>query len=312
MTRIAAIDVGSLTVRLAVAEVEGAGRFRVVCRRRAITRLGEGVATAGRLSPAAVARTLTALAGFGRELAAREVVRTRGVATQAVRQAADGGEFLAQAGAALGVPVAVISPEEEAHLTLQGVLSALEPGILASGPVVLFDLGGGSTEFVLLIPGHAPVFAGLPLGVVSLTEAYPLGDPPEADRLAGLQEVVARQLEIFYKNNFMARLASPPTLVGTAGAVTTLAAMAQELRVYEAARVNNYRLTKVRLKELARLIYCLPGERRALLPGLEPAKAAVMVAGVLVVLEILATFSQDALIAVDAGLLEGMLAGLAA
>lgn len=308
MRRIAAIDVGSLTVRLAVAEAEGPGRFRLVLHRREVTRLGEEVADRGALAPASVSRTLATLAGFAREMQALGVTRARGVATQAVRQAANGPEFLRQAQEALGVPVDLISPEEEARLTLAGVLSALDPGILSGGPVVVFDVGGGSSEFVLLSPGQEPFFAGLPLGVLSVRAAAGLSDPPRPEQMARLEEEVARRLQIFYKTYFTDRLPAPASLVGTAGAVTTLAAMAQEMREYEAARVNNYRLTRARLQELAQSIVRLPEAQRAQLPGLEPAKAGVMVAGVVIVLKILETFRQDSLVTIDTGLLEGLLA----
>ncbi len=307
MTYLAAIDVGSLTVRLALAEAEGPGRFRVAAHFREVTRLGEGVAARKALAPEAISRTLAALGRFGREIKARGVVRARGVATQAVRQAANGPEFLRQAAAALGVPVSLISPEEEARLTLAGVLSVLDPAMQGRGPLVVFDVGGGSSEFVLLEPGREPFFAGLPLGVLSVPAAQGLADPPRPEQLARLEEEVARWLEILYKKYFINRLPAPPTLVGTAGAVTTLAAMAQEMTAYAPARVNNYRLTRARLEELAQSLVRLPEAQRAQLPGLEPAKAGVMVAGVILVQKILETFRQDFLITIDAGLLEGLL-----
>lgn len=311
MKYIAAIDVGSLTVRLAVAEATGPGCFRVVRQRREITRLGEGVQRTGALAPAAVSRTLAALAGFARDLQALKVARGRGVATQAVRQAANGPEFLRLAAKALGLPLDLIPPAEEARLTLKGVLSALEPGWLNRGPVVVFDVGGGSAEFVLLESQEPPFFAGVPWGVVSLSEELPLADPPRPAEVTAMQEEVARRLKIFYKEYFMARLPGPVILVGTAGAVTTLAAMAQKMTHYEAGRVNNFRLSRRCLEELLHTMVALPLAQRARLPGLEPAKAGVMVAGAMVVSQILAVFRQDFLITIDAGLLEGILAEMA-
>jgi exopolyphosphatase/guanosine-5'-triphosphate,3'-diphosphate pyrophosphatase len=311
MTRIAAIDVGSLTVRLAVAEVIGAGRFRVVLHRREVTGLGRGLSETGVLARDAVQRTLAALAEFAGEIRRQEVSRTRAVATQAARQAMDGAQFLQRAAEVLGGPVALISPEEEARLTLKGVRSALEPQILQQGPVVVFDLGGGSSEFVLLTPGREPYFAGLPLGVLNLSGDHAVSDPPRPEEVAALHQEVALRLQIFYKEAFTGLLPQPPTLVGTAGAVTTLAAMAQEMTVYEARLVNNYRLTQRRLEELAQTLVSLPECERARLPGMEPAKAGVMVAGALMVMAILRTFGQDGLITIDAGLLEGLLQDLA-
>lgn len=310
MDLLAAVDVGSLTVRLAVAEATGPGCFRVLEQRREVTGLGRGLTGAGPLSPAGVAATLAALAAYGALLKTHQVSRVRAVATQAVRQAADGREFLKQAAAALGWPVELISPEEEARLTLRGILTALDPTLPAAGPTLVFDVGGGSSEFVLLDPPQEPYFAGLPLGVLNLNAHIPVSDPPRPEEVAALKSEVARRLEIFYKEKFIDR-PIPETLVGTAGAVTTLAAMAQELRQYDAARINNYRLTRARLLELAERICRLPEAERARLPGLEPAKAGVMVAGVILVLAILDLFRRDFLLSVDAGLLEGVLAELA-
>ena len=167
------------------------------------------------------------------------------------------------------------------------------------------------SEFVLVRPGREPIFAGLPLGVLSLSQARPLGDPPEPGQVADLKQELHEQLENFYRKNFAGILQKTPTLVGTAGSVTTLAAMAQEMTVYEPQRVNNYILTKSQVAELAERLPGLPEAERARLPGLEPAKAGVMVAGALIVQTVLEVFGQPRLITIDSGLLEGVLAELA-
>ncbi len=311
MTRIAAVDLGSLTVRLAVAEVAGPGSFRVILHRREITGLGREVAETGVLSRADQDRTLEALRGFAREMAARGVTRGQGVATQAVRQAQNGQEFLQEAAGVLNIPVRLLSSEEEARLTLRGVLSALDPKYLDAGPLVVFDVGGGSSECILVRPGREPIFAGLPLGVLSLSRTRPLGDPPRPEKVAALREELQKELQNFYQQNFAKLIEKSPTLVGTAGSVTTLAAMAQEMTVYDPQRVNNYILTREMVAELAERLASLPERERALLPGIEPAKAGVMVVGALIVQAIMAIFGQDRLVTIDAGLLEGVLAQLA-
>uniref|UniRef100_A0A7V4LCG7 Ppx/GppA phosphatase N-terminal domain-containing protein n=1 Tax=Desulfobacca acetoxidans TaxID=60893 RepID=A0A7V4LCG7_9BACT len=310
MPRIAAVDLGSLTVRLAVAEILAPGAYRLLCQRREITALGEGVSVTGLLSPEAQGRTLEALAGFAREMTALGATTGLGVATQAVRQAGNGREFLETAGRVLNLPVRLLSPEEEARLTLRGVLSVLAPAHRQAHPLVVFDVGGGSSEFILLRTGAEPVFAGLPLGVLSLSRAHPLGDPPAAEQLAALRGHLHQELAAFYRRDLAPHLKGTPTLVGTAGAVTTLAAMAQKLAVYDPQKVNNYILTKDHTAALAEELAALPEADRALLPGLEPAKAGVMVAGAFLILEILAIFSKEWVVVVDAGLLEGVLAEL--
>jgi exopolyphosphatase/guanosine-5'-triphosphate,3'-diphosphate pyrophosphatase len=311
MARIAAVDLGSLTVRLAVIEVVEPGRFQVILHLREITSLGREVAETGVLSRADQDRTLEALRGFAREIAVRGVTRGQAVATQAVRQAQNGQEFLQEAAGVLNIPLRLLSPEEEAHLTLQGVRSALDPKYLDDGPLLVFDVGGGSSEFILVEAGREPVFAGLPLGVLSVSRARPLGDPPHPHKVEDLKRELRRTLQNFYQPRFGVLLEKSPLLVGTAGSVTTLAAMAQEMSEYDPQRVNNFILTREMVAEMAELLAILPEEKRALLPGIEPAKAGVMVAGALIVQAILAVTGQDHLVAIDAGLLEGVLAQLA-
>jgi len=311
MTRIAAIDLGSLTVRLAVAEVEEPGKFQVILHRRAITGLGRKVAETGQLDKADQDRTLEALRNFVGEMARLEVARGLAVATQAVRQAYNGEEFVQAAQEVLPVPVRLLSAEEEAYLTMHGVLSALDPKYLETGPILIFDLGGGSSEFVLVRPEAEPRFAGLPLGVLSLSQARPLGDPPHPDRVTDLKRELHRSLQMFYPHYFGVLLQQPPILVGTAGSVTTLAAMDQDMREYDPQRINNYVLTKQDITDMATLLAALPEKERAELPGIEPEKAGVRVAGAVIIRAILTVTGQDHLVAIDVGLLEGVLAEVA-
>ncbi len=311
MTRLAAVDIGSLTVRLAVAEAAAPGKFQVVLHRREITGLGREVVASGELGQADQDRTLKALEGFAREMAAQGVDKGQAVATQAVRQAQNGREFLEAAEKVLNLPVRLLTPEEEACLTLAGVLTALDPKYREAGPVLVFDLGGGSLEFILVRPGEEPVVAGLPRGVLSVSRTRPLGDPPRAVIVDDLKRELRRAVQDFYQRYLRRFVAKPPLLVGTAGTVTTLAAMAQEMTEYDPQRVNNYILTRALVGEMAEVLCMLPEQKRALIPGLEPAKAGVMVAGVLIVQAILAVLGQDRLVCVDSGLLEGVLAEVA-
>lgn len=311
MTRIAAVDIGSLTVRLAVAEVAEPGKFQVVLHRREITGLGREVDATGALSQADQDRTLEALEGFAREMAAQGVDQGQAVATQAVRQAHNGQEFLQAAQKVLNLPVRLLTPEEEARFTLSGVLSVLDPKYGEAGPLLVFDLGGGSLECILVRPGQEPVFGGLPLGVLSVSRAKPLGDPPQPLRVEDLKRELRRAFQDFYQRQFKKFVENSPVLVGTAGTVTTLAAMAQEMAEYDPQRVNNYILNRELVEDMAEVLSQLPEKKRSLIPGLEPAKAGVIVAGAFIVQAILAVVGRDHLVCVDAGLLEGVLAELA-
>jgi exopolyphosphatase/guanosine-5'-triphosphate,3'-diphosphate pyrophosphatase len=310
MQRFAAVDLGSLTVRLAVAELTGPGRFRVWRHYREVTGLGEGLACNDTLAPEAMARTLEALKSFVRVMEAQGVEVSRVAATQAVRQARNREDFLRQV-RELGLSVQILSPEEEARLSLKGVLSALAPEYLAAPELVVFDVGGGSSEWAIVQPYGEPYFASLPLGVLTLSRTMPLGDPPQADAVAVLKQEIKERLEEFYRQNLQRHLGEAPRLVGTAGAVTTLAALALKMSRYDAQQVNNLILTRAQVAELTELLCRLPETERARLPGMEPAKAGVMVAGALIVLSILEIFRQDSMITIDAGLLEGVLGVMA-
>ena len=307
LCRFAALDLGSLTVRLAVAERTPAGTLRVLLQRREITGLGQGLAAADDLAPEAMARTLEALKTFKQVMSAHNVAVYRAVGTQALRQARNRQVFLDQLRNSLGLAVEVLAPEVEARLSLTGVLTALAPAVLTAPEALVFDVGGGSTEFALVRPGQEPVFASLPLGVLTLSQARPLGDPPRPSMVAGLREELAARLGSFYKGAIEPYVKGEFCLVGTAGAVTTLAAMHLELQAYDPNQVNNVILTRAQVAALAELMAGLPEAARARLAGIEPAKAGVMVAGALIILAILAVCRQDSLVVVDAGLLEGVL-----
>lgn len=310
--RFGAIDLGSLTVRLAVAELTGPGRFQVLGHYREVTGLGAGLAQGEALAPEDMARTFQALEGFVQVLRNQKVEASRVVATQALRQARNRDFFVQQVRDGLGLPVQILSPEEEARLSLQGVLSALAPEFLAAPELVVFDVGGGSSEWALIRQGREAHFASLPLGVLTLSQARSLGDPPRPEAVAALHQEIEKRLGEFCKQNLKPLLTKTPLLVGTAGAVTTLAALALEMRRYDAARVNNLILTRRQVEAITELLCRLPEWERARLPGMEPAKAGVMVAGALIIQTILEIFRQDNLVVIDAGLLEGVLGEMAA
>ena len=305
--RFAALDLGSLTVRLAVAEPTPDGQFRVLLHRREITGLGRGLAETGDLAPEGMAQTLEALQTFKQLMTAQGVEVCRAVGTQALRQARNRQLFLDQVQDTLGLAVEVLAPEAEARLSLAGVLTTLAPAVLTAPDVLVFDVGGGSSEFALMRPGREPVFASLPLGVLTLSQARPLGDPPIPEKVAALKEELAARLGSFYQDAISPHLEGDPCLVGTAGAVTTLAALQLKLPTYDPNQINNLILTRVQVAALAELLAGLPEAARARLPGIEPAKAGVMVAGALIISTILTVCRADSLLVIDAGLLEGVL-----
>jgi exopolyphosphatase/guanosine-5'-triphosphate,3'-diphosphate pyrophosphatase len=308
----AALDVGSLTVRLAVAEALAGGQYRLLAHRREITGLGRELAATNELAPEDMARTLAALKEFQQVMADHRVEIYRAVGTQALRQARNRRDFLDRVHDSLGLALEVLAPLAEAQLSLTGVMSALDPEVLAAPAVLVFDVGGGSSEFALVRPQREPVFASLPLGVLTLSQARPVGDPPEPEKVVALQKELIDRLSLFHEEIISPHLDAAPLLVGTAGAVTTLAAMQLKLKDYDPKKVDNLRLARSQVEALTREMARLPEAARARLIGMEPGKAGVMVTGGLLVLAIMTVWSQDRLVVIDAGLLEGILAGLAA
>ena len=169
----------------------------MLLHRREITGLGQGLAATGDLAPEGMARTLEALKTFQQVMTAHEVDVYRAVGTQALRQARNRQVFLDQVQDTLGLAVEVLAPEAEARLSLTGVLTALAPEVLTAPDVLVFDVGGGSSEFALVRPGREPVFASLPLGVLTLSQARPLGDPPRAGKGGGPERGTGRPLGFF-------------------------------------------------------------------------------------------------------------------
>ncbi len=294
--RVAAVDIGTNTVRCLVAEAgegEGVPRLRPLLVLREITRLGEGLRAAGRITPAAEERTEAALARFGEEIRRWGVARGRAVATAAAR---DGGSpaFLSRLGSALGFPVEVIDGGEEARLTAWGMRACV--GVRDG---IALDIGGGSTELVRLEGERILWWRSLPEGVVHLTEAFLRGDPPPAGELEALRGRIRELLSPLPADG-------GGTLVATAGTPTTLAALDLRLDAYEPALVNGYELTSTRLGALTARLAALPASGRLLLPGMEPGREDLILAGALFLGEVMERWRFPAAVVSDGGLLEGI------
>ena len=302
--RLATVDLGTNTVRLLVVEAAG-GVWRPLHQTQRVTRLGEGQAAAGRLLPEPMRRTAAAVAEFAR--AAREwgATRVRIVATSAVREAANRAEFVARLEAEAGEAVEVVSGEDEARLTLRGVGSDL-PGL--GDAFVLFDIGGGSTELVRARGGRVVAAVSLRLGVVGLVEEWGDPGPVRWERFAWMREGIERRLAAEVPEAIAESGAGE--LVGTAGTVTTLAALDLGLPAYDAARVHGHRLGRAAVeRELARL-GALPVADRGRLPCLEPGRADVIIPGIAICLAVMAHFDREHLLVSDRGLREGILCEL--
>ena len=306
--RVAAIDIGTNSVLLLVAEVGAEGLVALV-ERAEITRLGQGVDRSRALAPDAVERTLACLARYADELRAMGVSVLDVVGTSAMRDAAGGDELRARATALLGVEPRVIPGPEEAALTFEGALTGLA---LPPGPVFVFDIGGGSTEVIVGDrDGAVHAAASLDVGCVRMTERHLRTDPPSADEL----ELVRADVRAALRHAPV----PPPgaTVVGVAGTVTTLGALAFDVTPYDGSRVHGARLSFSMLAALReRLASVSLAERRAL-RGLDPRRADVIVAGAVVAEEVLLALAPSGasppdLVISDRGVRWGLVGRLAA
>jgi len=300
--RLASIDLGTNTVRLLVVEAEPSGAWRVLEQDQAVTRLGEGLTIRGRLDDVPMARTRAVVAAYlarARRAGAGEV---RIIATSAVREAANGAHFCA-ALEAIGASVQVVSGEDEARLTMLGIVRGLgSPG----GPLLAFDIGGGSTEFVLACDGRVVASVSLRLGVVALAERYPFPTAVEWPRYRAMEDGVRRRLREELPPAI--RQAGLPDLVGTAGTVTTLAALDLGLTRYDGSRVHGHRLDRVVVERLRDRLGSLSVDERGALPCLEPGRADLIVPGVAITLAALDVTGAGTVVVSDWGLREGIMA----
>jgi len=299
--RLAVIDVGTNTIRLLVVERVRPTGYRTLFADQEITRLGQGLLPDRTLQPEPIRRSLALVRRFRDQARAQGATRVVAVGTSALRVARNAGAFAAGLGA-LGIECRVISGAEEARLALRGVrasLPDLPPRLL------MMDIGGGSTEFLLAEGAEVRAAVSTDLGSVGLSEAYLRSDPPateELDRLRWAARVRLARL----RDAELPPLPPEGLLVGTAGTVTTLAAVDLGLRTYDAARVNGHRLSGPRVASLLRLLAALPVARRREVPGLEPGRADIIVGGAAICLEAMEALAFPELRAADGGLREGL------
>jgi exopolyphosphatase/guanosine-5'-triphosphate,3'-diphosphate pyrophosphatase len=312
--RLAAIDVGTNTVLLLVAERSG-DVLRAVCERAEITRLGRGVDATGRLDPAAIAATVEVLARYAAEARSLGASTVACVATSAARDAVNGGEFFQAARERAGLSPVIIGGDEEARLVYASAWRDFGGPDLAAeadfaGRLAVLDVGGGSTELSF---GDGPVPRGrlsVQAGAVRLTERHLTGHPPPPAERAALLADARAALAPFVALGARARGDRGARLVGVAGTVTTLAAVELALPAYDADRVHGSTLDLARIDALCSRLAGLTVAERAALPGMEPKRADVIYAGAVVVAEALRAAGFERLTVSDRGVRWGLLQDL--
>ena len=295
--RVAAIDCGTNSIRLLIADIAG-GRLTDVARRMEIVRLGEGVDRTGRLAPEAIERTRKALLGYATEIAELGVSRVRMCATSASRDAANAADFTTMVRATLGVDPEVISGDEEARLSFAGAVT----GLTAEQPYLVVDIGGGSTEFVV---GDDEVrhAISMDIGCVRMTERHLRSDPPTPAEVAAAEQDITKAVDTALRTVSGHGTA---TLVGLAGSVTTVAALALHLPRYDAERIHHAR---VPFDDVAKVTQDLLGSTvadRRDLPVMHPGRADVIGAGALILRIIMERAGKTSVIASEHDILDGI------
>lgn len=292
MARVAAIDCGTNSIRLLVADVtlrdDGTAWLRDVHREMKIVRLGQGVDATGRLNPEAIQRTKDALLDYARTMQRKGVQVARMVATSATRDASNRDDFFDMTEEVLGAPAEVITGDEEARLSYLGAVADLDPD---EGPFLVTDLGGGSTEFVLGSGTEVEAARSMDIGCVRLTERFIHSDPPAKAEIAEA-EAFAREL---IKEAFnVVPVEKTKTWIGVAGTVTTLSALVQGLEVYNSEEIHLSRITLDNVREITDGILSMTHDERASLGPMHPGRVDVICGGAIVLRAIAEELSNRA------------------
>ncbi|WP_344620228.1 Ppx/GppA phosphatase family protein [Dactylosporangium salmoneum] len=299
----AAIDCGTNSVRLLISDISDDSGMSDVTRQMRIVRLGEGVDQTGRLAPAAIERTRVALAEYAKDIAEAGVDAARMVATSASRDAENAADFRAMVFDTLGFVPEVITGDEEARLSFAGAVR----GLTAEAPFLVVDIGGGSTEFVV---GSAEVDAAISvdIGCVRMTERHLRADPPTPDQVAAAEADITAAVDMALAavDGTRAR-----TLVGLAGSVTTVAALALGLPEYDPKRIHRSTITAADVAKVTAGLLAESAAKRLEHPVMHPGRADVIGAGALILRIIVERSGADSVIASESDILDGIALSLA-
>jgi exopolyphosphatase/guanosine-5'-triphosphate,3'-diphosphate pyrophosphatase len=303
MTRVAAIDCGTNSIRLLVADVHPDGESLVdLDRRMEIVRLGQGVDENGRLAPEALERTFAACRRYADVIREHRVERVRFVATSATRDAANRAEFFDGVARLLGVEPELISGDEEAALSYAGATRELAERDDVAAPYLVVDIGGGSTEFVLG-DGKVRAARSVDIGCVRLTERHLRSDPPTPDQVSAASDDIdfgiARAAQTV-------PLDDARTLIGLAGSVTTVAAIALDLPEYDPARTHHARIPAAHVRAVTAELLSTTHAERARIPSLHPGRVDVIGAGSLILQRILDRLGLPEVLVSEHDILDGI------
>ncbi|MFJ1653408.1 exopolyphosphatase [Streptomyces sp. NPDC088337] len=308
MTRVAAVDCGTNSIRLLVADADPAtGELRELDRRMTIVRLGQGVDRTGRLAPEALERTFAACREYARAVKEHGAERLRFVATSASRDAENRDEFVRGVMDILGVEPEVISGDQEAEFSFTGATRELTGRTDLARPFLVVDIGGGSTEFVVG-DDHVRAARSVDVGCVRMTERHlvrdgVVTDPPTEEQIAAVRADIEAALDLAEKT---VPLREARTLVGLAGSVTTVSAIAQELPGYDSAAIHHSRVSRERVREISDRLLRSTHAERAAIPSMHPGRVDVIGAGALVLLAVMERIGAKEVVVSEHDILDGI------
>lgn len=303
--RVAVLDLGTNTFRLLIADVEEGRVIQTVAKEQTITRLGGGFdKERGLLDVKSIERSLKALKEFAHAIKEHKPKRVFAVATEIVRRAVNGGEFVERAKREADIEIEVIPAQQEAQLAFRGICAYLKDDI--KGDVVTLDVGGGSTEWVRGNP-HKGVKAwvSLPLGVVELAEKYLAGDPPTKDSVGKAEQKITEVVRTAGRN--VSLKPAITTVIGTGGTATSLAVLDLGIDYYDEALVQNHCLSIEKVRALEKWLVGLKFSERARIFPLRGGREDVIIPGAIITRKTMEIFGARKLLVSDAGLLEGLL-----
>ncbi|MBI5750441.1 MAG: Ppx/GppA family phosphatase [Nitrospinae bacterium] len=304
MSVFASIDLGTNTVRLLVAARDSKG-FKQLYSNQVITRLGEGLSNGGVLIDKAMERTISTVLNFKDEASKYNPSAIWIVATSAVREAKNRSAFIEKIKSVTGLQLEVIPWEKEARMTLLGVFSGIDSDIKNA---IIFDIGGGSTEYAFTEDKKLVNSVGTDLGVVHLSERYITKDPVDEEELRILENVIADKVENV-RNQIRSSLITRHSslLIGTAGTVTTLAALDLNLYPYDPSKINGYILRLENVKKLLDRLKKMSLNERGKIPALEKGREDLIIPGTVIVIKTMEIFGFDSMMVSDYGLREGII-----
>ena len=300
MKRVAALDCGTNSIRLLIAEENpGASTFTEISRKMSIVKLGEGVDRNKAFLPDAISRTLAALKVFAADISEAKVEQVRFCATSATRDAKNRDEFLIPVAQILGITPEVISGEEEARLSFKGATQGLDK---TSGPFLVVDIGGGSTEFVFG-SDHVDAARSVNIGCVRMSERHFKNDPPTQNEIEGAREDIKQAIALAAE---AVPIKSAKTLVAVAGTATTVAAAALNLAKYDSDLIHLSKISAIETRRVSNWLLTLTRQERSDLGYMHPGRVDVIAAGSLVLAEIIEATGLESFVASENDILDGM------